>query len=202
MKTGNKENLIVYKQFCPKPKKKTCFPLCLPQCKKQSHNWQSICYHEQLRNPNHLHSCSPANSYWCTLEKTLCIVSSPSYLWSTGKADNRTWSTLSKRAIARVIFAVNTVFQPTQTLAKAFTCTQKTGLNPDPGKSQGKYTKQQKREKLKFETILSTDTQSTFPLQCHEWTAPLNSFHYNCSCRQDAGEKGERIRGQRDIYFL
>lgn len=98
----------------------------------------------------------------------------------------------------------NTVFQLSQSSAKALTCTQKTGLDPDPGKSQGKYTKKQKREKLKFETILGTDTQNTFHLLRQGWTAPLNSFSYNCSCRQDAGEKGERIRGQRDrlSFFL
>lgn len=70
---------------------------------------------------------------------------------------------------------------------------QKTELDLDPGKSQGKHTKKQKVEKFKFEAILSTDMQRTFHLLCQGKTAPLNSFYYNCSCRQDAGGKGERI---------
>lgn len=71
--------------------------------------------------------------------------------------------------------------------------TQKTELDLDLGKSQGKYTKKQKVEKFRFEAILSTAIQRTFHLLCQGETAPLNSFYYSCSCSQDAGGKGERI---------
>lgn len=43
--------------------------------------------------------------------------------------------------------------------------------------------------------------QRTFHLLCQGKTAPLNSFYYNYSCRQDAEGKGERIRGLKHWLF-
>ena len=130
MEIGSKENLTVYKLLSWA--KKTSFSLCLPQYKKQSHNWQNIsCYHKQLKNPNHLHSCSPANSYWCTPEKTLSkhrlISFVPRKYWKNW------WYELKHPQQMDDIpcyLRSSAVFQLSQSLAKALTCNTEDRIRP------------------------------------------------------------------------
>lgn len=61
---------------------------------------------------------------------------------------------------------VATVFQPSQGLDKTLACKQKTGLDLDPGKSQGKYAKKEReREKLSLTPYL-VQTCRTHPISC------------------------------------